>query len=163
VRAGVDFVAAQPGVRDGAIGAYGFSMGSSVLAHEAAADGRVHAVVLAGAFTTLENELTYEWKKWGPITSAPAIWEARRRGTAFDDLRSADVVGAIAPRPILFIAGTVDPVVSLADARALYDAAGDPKQIDVIEGAGHGGYMAVAGDAYVARLRAFFDGTIGPK
>ncbi len=163
VRGAVDFVAAQPEVRDGAIGAYGFSMGSSVVAHEAAADPRVRAVVLAGAFTTYENEMTYEWRKWGPITAAPALWEARRLGMALDDLRSVDVVGAIAPRPILFVAGSDDPVVGLADARALYDAAGGPKDIDVIEGAGHGGYLAAAGDAYVERLRRFFDGAIGPR
>jgi uncharacterized protein len=157
--AGVDFAAAQSGAR---LGAYGFSLGSSVVAHVASADPRVAAVVLAGAFPDEEAQLEYEYGAWGPVTALPAVYASRREGLAFDDLRTADVIARIAPRPLLLVQGAEDPVTSPDMARALFDRAGRPRDIDVIPGARHGLYWKVAGDAYVERLRRFFDGALTP-
>jgi len=40
--------------------------------------------------------------------------------------------------PVLILHGTADPAIPIAEARRLYAAAREPKQIIVIEGAGHG-------------------------
>ena len=43
----------------------------------------------------------------------------------------------ISPRPILIVHGTQDDVVDLSSACALYERAREPKEILIVEGAGH--------------------------
>lgn len=47
------------------------------------------------------------------------------------------VVDKIAPRPVLFIAAGDDRLVPPEESRALYDKAGEPKRLVVLEGCGH--------------------------
>ena len=47
------------------------------------------------------------------------------------------VVDKIAPRPVLFIATDDDRLVPPAESQALYDRAGEPKKLVVLEGYGH--------------------------
>ena len=156
VSAALDFVAAQPPVH-GRIGAVGSSMGTSVIARVTASDARIRAIVLEGAFTTLEDQLAYEFRRWGPVTRLPAVWACERAGIALDQLRTTDVIARVAPRPQLFVAGDHDETVPLDMTRSLYDLAGQPKELHVVAGADHGGYSRVEGPAYAARLRRFFD------
>src|ERR1700733_5000648 len=51
LRATVDALVAEPGLRPGGIGAYGFSSGAAFLAEAAATDTRLKGVVLAGCYT----------------------------------------------------------------------------------------------------------------
>jgi uncharacterized protein len=161
VAAAVDFVASQPEIH-GRIGAVGSSMGTSVVAHVAARDPRIRAVVLEGAFTSLDRQLANEFRQWGPITELPAVWACERAGIEFDQLRTTDVIARVAPRPQLFVAGDRDSIVPLEMTRALYEQAGDPKELVVIAGAEHGGYARVEGPAYYERLRRFFDQALPP-
>ena len=46
-------------------------------------------------------------------------------------------VGRIAPRPALFIAAGDDRLVPPEESRALYDRAGEPRKLVVLEGCGH--------------------------
>jgi len=48
-----------------------------------------------------------------------------------------DSCAKISPRPMLIIHGSADPVVPVQHARMLYDKAGEPKKLVIIEGAGH--------------------------
>ena len=43
----------------------------------------------------------------------------------------------IAPRPLLLVHGSQDETVEVSHAHKLYDRAGKPKQIIIVEGAGH--------------------------
>ena len=47
------------------------------------------------------------------------------------------VVDKIAPRPVLFIATDDDRLVPPEESQALYDRAGEPKKLVVLEGYGH--------------------------
>ncbi|MDE0060647.1 MAG: alpha/beta hydrolase [Defluviicoccus sp.] len=47
------------------------------------------------------------------------------------------VVDRIAPRPVLFIAAGDDRLVPPEESRALYDKAGEPKRLVVLDGCGH--------------------------
>ncbi len=157
VSAAVDFVAAQPEVHGGRIGAVGSSMGTSVVARVTASDARIRAIVLEGAFTTLEDQLAYEFRRWGPVTRLPALWACEHAGIALDQLRTTDVIARVAPRPQLFVAGDHDATVPLDMTRSLYELAGQPKELHVVAGADHGGYARAEGPAYAERLRRFFD------
>jgi fermentation-respiration switch protein FrsA (DUF1100 family) len=58
----------------------------------------------------------------------------------FDSLRQVtpvDHVAGIAPRPLLLVHGSQDATVPVDHARELYDKAGSPKKLVIIEGAGH--------------------------
>ncbi len=58
----------------------------------------------------------------------------------FHDLERYDVpsqVTLISPRPLLVIQGSSDAVVPVENARAIYDAAGEPKEIRIIPDADH--------------------------
>ena len=46
-------------------------------------------------------------------------------------------IAGIAPRPLLLMHGGSDEIVDVSHAYKLYERAGDPKQIIVVEGTGH--------------------------
>jgi fermentation-respiration switch protein FrsA (DUF1100 family) len=50
----------------------------------------------------------------------------------------ADLASQIAPRALLFIHGTADTVLPDACSRQVYTAAGEPKELVLYPGAGHG-------------------------
>ena len=49
----------------------------------------------------------------------------------------AGVVAKIAPRPLLLVHGGRDEVVNVDHAYRLYAQAGEPKQLVIVNGAGH--------------------------
>lgn len=55
----------------------------------------------------------------------------------FNQLSPADRIESISPRPLLIVHGLEDDVVDPSEARALYERAGEPKEILLVEGAGH--------------------------
>ena len=67
-----------------------------------------------------------------------------------------DYVARIAPRPLFIMHGTADTVVPAAMAHRLYEAAGEPKAIWLIEGAEHYQAMEDMADQVCPRLLAFF-------
>jgi alpha-beta hydrolase superfamily lysophospholipase len=139
----------------------GFSMGSSVAAHVAAGDARIGAVILTGAFTDIRSQLRYEFRRWGPVTQWPAEWAVEHDGLAIEDLDTTQVIGLLAPRPLLLVGGSLDATVPPDMVRALYAAAREPKQIEMVAGATHGAYGRIGGTAYYDRLRRFLDEGLG--
>jgi pimeloyl-ACP methyl ester carboxylesterase len=57
--------------------------------------------------------------------------------------------------PILFIHGTLDPVVPIDDSRRLHALAEAPADIWIIEGAGHNDNYVLAGEEFYRRICAF--------
>jgi pimeloyl-ACP methyl ester carboxylesterase len=153
----VDWISEQPGVAKGLIGVVGFSLGCATTVEVAARDSRVGAVALLGAFTDARAQTLAEYAAWGPIQQIPALLVMRAFGIGPLDLRPIDHVASLAPRPLLFVAGTEDHVVPAFMSRALFDAAGEPKELWTVEGAGHGGYERAAPEEYPRRLVEFFD------
>jgi fermentation-respiration switch protein FrsA (DUF1100 family) len=52
-------------------------------------------------------------------------------------IRPIDHVAKIARRPLLLVHGDKDETVGVSHAHRLYEKAGEPKQIIIIESAGH--------------------------
>ena len=65
------------------------------------------------------------------------------------------VVGRIAPRPVLLITAADDRLVPPEESRSLYDHAGEPKKLVVLEGYGH--YDVYAEPAFGAVMAATLD------
>lgn len=159
--AAIDWVLAQPGIDPDCVGALGYSMGTSTVAEVTSRNPRVSAVVLEGCFTDAYAQARAEYAKWGPIQQLPAMMVMRLSGIKGGDLRPLDHIAKVSPRPLLLIAGSIDEVVPAAMARELYAAAAEPKQLWIIEAAGHGDYAQVEPERFPRRLVEFFDGAFG--
>jgi dipeptidyl aminopeptidase/acylaminoacyl peptidase len=155
IRLGADLLASEPGIRSGAIGAYGFSSGAAFLAEAAAHDTRLRAVVLAGCYADADEHMRHDFRQWGLVSGLPALWAARWSGV--ERLHPLASVSMIAPRAVFFIAGDADTTVPPDSSERLYAVASEPRELWIVHGAVHGGYATVAGEAYARRLLAFFD------
>jgi pimeloyl-ACP methyl ester carboxylesterase len=157
-KAAIDEAVRRPDVEGGRVAGLGFSIGASTVALEAAQDSRVRAVVLEAVFTSFDEELRDKMGKRGPVLLWISQAAARLGGVDFDHIRPIDHVAAIAPRPILFIAGSRDSDTPEPIVRRVFAAARDPKELWVAEGAEHGEYRQVAPVDYERVLVGFLDG-----
>jgi uncharacterized protein len=141
----------------GPIALMGISMGGSV-AITAAPDLPVAAVVADAAYAVLENPIAnrmregrYPLARLGSrLVVAAASVRARTR------LRQPiQRVGQIAPRGLLLIAPREDRLVDWTQAVRLFEAAREPKELMVVDGAAHSDAHAVGGEAYERRVLEF--------
>jgi pimeloyl-ACP methyl ester carboxylesterase len=156
VESGVEFLARQPGVHSGSVGIFGFSVGAALAIEAAARGSRVGAFVLAGCFADVQEQTQYEYRRYGRVSQWPALWVDQHFAQGMEGLRPLAHIAAIAPRPVLFIAGDADPFVPNEGSRALYRAAREPKELWIVPGAGHGGYATAASAEYARRLLGVF-------
>jgi fermentation-respiration switch protein FrsA (DUF1100 family) len=120
----------------------GQSIGGAVGIVAAAEGAPVRAVVIDGAFDSYRGAarwaLAHQWYTWG------AAWPASRWliSAGWDPI---DYVGRVR-QPKLFVQGTVDPIIDWHAAERLHERAREPKELLVIEGAGHSDAFEVAPD-----------------
>lgn len=155
LRAALDFAAARaPGDR---LGAYGFSFGACVVLELGAREPRLRALALEGTPSDLERQLAFEHRKWG----APALWGAllavRHAGFDLRGCRPLESVRTLAPRAVLLIAGREDPSVPAVMSQSLFEAAGEPRELWLVAGAGHGDAILRQPAEYERRFVGFFD------
>lgn len=159
--AAVDTVAARPDVDRERIGVIGFSMGGATAALSAPRDARIKAVVIEGAYAVFGDTARSRFGGLplaGPMTT---WWGEVITGIDADAIRPVDALCAISPRPVLLIYGTLeDSALAPGSAQQMFDAACDPKELWMVEGAGHGGYPYVVPDEYEQRIVSFFEGAL---
>ena len=131
------------------------SMGAYVLTQAAITDPQLHALILAGCPTDVVEQTKVAFSKWGWFSEIPAYLALRASGMPLD-MRPKNIVGAIAPRPLLLIGGELDSNVPAYMARQLFAAAGDPKELWIVPGAHHADYGLLAPKEYDARIVDFF-------
>jgi pimeloyl-ACP methyl ester carboxylesterase len=144
------------GVAADGVGVLGSSMGGYVAALVAARNPTVRALALAAAPPHLREHLRWEYRRWGPLSRLPALWAVQLRGLPLDAPMPSQVIAKLAPRPLLLISGSADPVVPLFMTEQLLAAAHAPKRLLLIPGAGHGGYAKQNASLYLDGLAAFF-------
>jgi fermentation-respiration switch protein FrsA (DUF1100 family) len=83
-----------------------------------------------------------------------AAASVRTRSRLVDPVRW---VGRIAPRALLVIAPKDDALISWRQSVRLYEAAGDPKELYVVEGARHAEALAVDPEGYRSRVLDFLE------
>ncbi len=71
-----------------------------------------------------------------------------------DQLNPVERIGNI-PVPVLFITGTDDKHTTQSEVKQLYDAALSPKELWIVEGAGHYNMHSYAGKSYEERVTDF--------
>jgi len=140
--AAIDFLDTVPEVDKSRQSVLGFSGGAAVSICVAARDTRIASVVACACpaeFSMMGNPqaVIERFRGIGVIRDQnfpPAIEEWM---DGFRLVRPLSYVAAIAPRPILLVHGSNDQVVAVSQAHRLYSQAKEPKQIVIIEGAGH--------------------------
>jgi dipeptidyl aminopeptidase/acylaminoacyl peptidase len=156
ISAAIDWLIRREEIDPQRIGGFGLSMGGVIMIQAAVLDHRLRAVALAAAPSDVFLQTRISSNRWGVLSEIPAIWALRASGMAYDDMVPIKVVGEIAPRPIFVLGGDADTVVPEAMTRSLYQAAGEPKTLWIVHGAGHGGYAQIAPQEYSTRLIDFF-------
>jgi hypothetical protein len=160
LRAAVDFLRRRPDVDRGRIGGVGLSVGGETFLQAAAHDERIQAVVSEGASSRSIGELhSVGHANLGTrltmtgITAGTALFANE---TPPPHLR--DLVGKIAPRPMLLIYATDGTGGEEHTAnRAFYREAGEPKAIWELPEAGHVGAQDARPREYEERVTGFFD------
>jgi pimeloyl-ACP methyl ester carboxylesterase len=156
----VDAAAGRPGVRPGRIGLVGFSIGAFAAAEVAIGDRRVGALTLEAMQPTLEQELRHDHSAHGVWSELPEVWAMRALGVRVDEVRPAERLCQLAPRPLLLVYGGADPVAPPDLAARLAHSACGPVERWIVRGGGHGGWDETATGQVDARLIAFFEGAL---
>lgn len=135
----LDRLVQRPDVDPLALGVFGTSMGGAVALLTAALDPRLKVVVADSAYARLADVLRRRRHTglYGLLT--PIRRWLIQEASGFR-VRQVDVVRAVAamePRPVLLIHGTHDEIVPVAHSDELFAALPEPKQVWVVEGAGH--------------------------
>lgn len=145
LKAVVTYVASLDEVDSGRLGLMGSSAGGAVAACVAAEEKRVGFVVLMASPADFGGLVD-------PAKAAPFVEYLRKIGLirdkdfpedlsgwagGFGTVSPVNCIGRISPRPVLIIHGDKDDTVPLDHARRLFAAAGDPKELVILTGAGH--------------------------
>ena len=133
-----------PRVDPGRVNLLGFSAGAAVSVYVAAHDRRVTAVACSACpakfrFPSTEKaqEFLAHLREIGLVRDPgfPASVEDWMAG--FSGASPLKWVEQVSPRPLLLLHGDRDEVVPLESAHSLMQKAGEPKELQVIAGAGH--------------------------
>lgn len=141
LRRGIDYLQGRPDIASGKIGLIGFSLGALEGTILAGVDNRVKAVALVSGGGNLGEILEDQAKDnqslgghYAALLAGTTAGELEEQLAPVEPLTFAP---HIAPHPLLMEHGRQDVVIPPANAQALYDAAGQPKQIVWFPDAGH--------------------------
>ncbi|MBN2123895.1 MAG: alpha/beta hydrolase [Deltaproteobacteria bacterium] len=136
-----DHLTGKENVLPGDIVLFGRSLGAAV-ALEIALQRKVRALILEGAFTSTKDMA----RTMGPFSLIAPLLPAH-----YNNLEKIPRIGV----PTLIIHGEIDEIVPPSMGRRLYEAAGDPKALYPVKGAGHNDTPFVGGEAYFQRIKMF--------
>jgi fermentation-respiration switch protein FrsA (DUF1100 family) len=142
LKAVVDYLVTLPEVDKSRFCLLGFSGGAAVSVYLASQDKRVLAVAACACpaeFTKLgeAQSLIEHYRSIGAIRDSDFPPSAEDWFNGFKVVKPIDYVAGISPRPLLLVHGGQDEIVDVSEAHRLYDRAGEPKKLTVIDGAGH--------------------------
>ncbi len=169
----IDYLKKRPDVDQRGVGFYGISKGGGAGIVAAASDPFVRCAITDGAFGTYSVLVPYMryWfsiynthymlhgmlKPWyyGLVGKDGLKMVGKERGVTYVKVEAA--ARKFGQRPWLIIHGEKDSYIRPSMAKALYDAAREPKDFWLVPGARHNQALEVAGEEYTRRVREFFD------
>jgi pimeloyl-ACP methyl ester carboxylesterase len=164
----IDALTATESVRH--VGVLGVSMGAAMGLQAAAIDPRIEAVVAEDPFANL-REVSYDY---GGLDITQLLGKTLFRPASIVAMREAGLVGGFTPDDVspenavasrafavLIICGTRDHRIPCRHAERVYHAAIGPKELWVVDGAGHAAALGFAPQEYESRTIAFFRRYLG--
>jgi len=141
LKAVIDYLYALPEVDRSHLSLLGFSAGAAVSVCVVAEDTRISSVVACACPAAFRFDDPSPWieqfRRIGAFRDKnfpPSIAEWTE---GFKSVSPIDYIAGISPRPLLLVHGSDDEVVTLSEAFGLFMEAEEPKQVIVIDGAGH--------------------------
>lgn len=147
----------------GPVALFGISMGAAI-AIVSAPELPVAAVVADAAFAEIHHPIASRMRQVGyPLAAIGSrlIVAAASLRVGSRLLAPIHAVARIAPRALLLIAPRDDQLISWRQSVRLYEAAREPKELWVVDGAGHAEAYAVAPEAYRSRVLGFLERHLG--
>ncbi|MEP6754072.1 MAG: alpha/beta fold hydrolase, partial [Chthonomonadales bacterium] len=138
----VNFAKSWPETRDLPLGVFGHSLGGAVAIMATARDSRIEAVAAESPFASLDHAINNHFQSvmgWGAVFFAlpvRVIGEMIIHQSA-SNIAPINEIAKIAPRPVMLIEDELDTLCPPAETEALLRAAGDPKSMWHVPGAGH--------------------------
>jgi fermentation-respiration switch protein FrsA (DUF1100 family) len=160
IKAAVSFLRARPDVDPVRVGGLGLSVGGEMMIEAAADDRRLRAVVSEGAGVRSLAEhwddpspsgLQRPFSEWVAQTAALVVLANQGPPPSLTSL-----VGRIEPRPLLLIRGLEGQEQEALNS-VYAEAAGRPKALWEVPGAGHTGALSARPRQYERRVVGFFD------
>jgi uncharacterized protein len=160
VSAVISYLQTRTDVKIGKIGIYGTSMGGAVAIQAAAIDPRIVCVVSEGSYTALRVVFVDYQKRiiklpWHFLRNIALVQSQKmanfkaRLVAPLEDIKRVHV-------PVLIVHGKNDSFIRADYSTLLYEAANKPKQLLLIEGAGHNDVWEIGGTNYENSIAAFF-------
>jgi len=145
LQAVIDYLCALPEVDRAHLSLLGFSAGAAVSVFVASQDKRVSSVVTCACpaeftfFSEADNlsSIVNRFRSIGAIKEKDFPRSTEDWLSGFRLINPIRHVAGIAPRPLLLVHGNRDETVDVSHAYELHDRAGEPKQLTIIDGAGH--------------------------
>jgi len=145
LKAAIDYLYALPEIDRSRLSLLGFSGGAAVLVYVASQDERVSSIVTCACpaeFTFFlgvdePQSIIDHFRGIGTIRDESFPQSIEEWLSGFRLVSPIRYVAGIAPRSLLLVHGSKDEVVEVSHAYKLYARAGEPKQIIIVDGAGH--------------------------
>jgi hypothetical protein len=151
--AALDYLLKRPGVDPQRIVVFGQSLGAAIGVVLAAERKEVRGLAMDGSFDSYRRIVSWHIRR-NPFLLVLAWWFPKLCVPCEYD--PIDTIAKIAPRPVFIMQGTADGVVNPAMAQRLYAAAGEPKELWMVEGADHYGAMQDMPEESHPRVLEFF-------
>ncbi|MDJ0869101.1 MAG: alpha/beta hydrolase [Myxococcota bacterium] len=163
VRAAVSWLVGERGFAG--VAGLGRSQGAVSLLQAAQSEPAIEALVWESGGVDLVDVIATappmrEFSPWfHRLVARVLLWRAGASLRAVMTLDTSTRAAALqlASRPLLVIHGDRDERVPVAQGRALYAAASEPRSLWIVEGAGHRDIWQVAGEAYAERIVRFLE------
>jgi uncharacterized protein len=157
----ISYLQSRTDTKIGKIGVFGTSMGGAVAILAAAIDHRIAAVISEGTYTSLRVVFVDYQKRiiklpWHFLRNIALVHSQKlanfkaRLVAPIEDIKRLHV-------PILIVHGKNDTFIKSEYSKHLYDAANEPKQLLLIEGADHNNVWEVGGEMYINSIISFFE------
>lgn len=164
----VQYLMERPEVDPSRIGVVGFSMGAAATIQAAARCDDIAVLVADSAYASFIDAARYSFRlvtrvPHFPMANLAMQWAKWLLNVDATQLRPVDVIGRIAPRPILLTHGVLDEIVPVRHAYTLFQAAEEPKELWIVPDVHHVGARDRDPEGYFARVEGFLSATLRPK
>lgn len=153
--AALDYVVSRPDVDPERVVFLGQSLGgaNAIAVASQAGDAAVRAVVVDSSFYSYRSIVK---DKIGEISVLRWLKSPLSYVMATDSFHSGDLIGTLAPIPVLIIHGTEDKVVPFQHGEKLFERAREPKTFLTVEGGRHISALTVQGYIYQEKVLDFY-------